>query len=215
MNPPRIAVIDNGICNLRSVTKALEAVGAHPLVIRTPAELDRADGLVLPGVGALGDCVASLRSSELDRTVCDWIAQDRPFLGVCLGMQALFEFSEEGDVRGLGIFPGRVVRFRRPPEYKIPHMGWNGIRFVQPDSPLAFSLEENDEAFYFVHSYHCVPEDRGLILADCDYGGLFAAAIGRGRCFATQFHPEKSQGKGLQIYRNFANVAAGSLAKTV
>lgn len=211
MTSPRIAVIDNGICNLRSVTKALEAVGARPQVIRTPQELGAAEGLVLPGVGALRDCVASLRASGLDRTVRDWIEQDRPFLGVCLGMQALFDFSEEGDVQGLGIFAGRVIRFRRPPELKIPHMGWNGIHFVQPDSPLAYSLAGEGEAFYFVHSYHCVPDDPALVLAECDYGGVFTAAIGRSHCFATQFHPEKSQGKGLQIYRNFTDVAAGRL----
>ena len=207
---PRIAVIDNGICNLRSVTKALEAVGAAPQVVRTPAEVaaSGATGLVLPGVGALRDCVASLRASQLDVTVRDWMAADRPFLGVCLGMQALFEHSEEGDTTGLGIFQGQVVRFRRPPEYKIPHMGWNTVRFLQPESALARNLAVEDESFYFVHSYHCVPADPSLTLAESDYGGTFCAAIGRGRCFATQFHPEKSQAKGLQIYRNFTAVAA-------
>ncbi len=205
-----IAVIDNGICNLRSVTKALEAVGAAPVVVRTPAEVaaSKADGLVLPGVGALRDCVAALRAAKLDVTVRDWIAADRPFLGVCLGMQALFEHSEEGNITGLGIFPGQVVRFRRPPEFKIPHMGWNTVRFTQPDSPLAAGLLPEGEAFYFVHSFHCVPADPALVLAECDYGGAFCAAIGRGRCFATQFHPEKSQAKGLQVYRNFAAEAA-------
>jgi glutamine amidotransferase len=207
---PRIAVIDNGICNLRSVTKALEAVGAAPQVVRTPAEVaaSGATGLVLPGVGALRDCVASLRASQLDVTVRDWMAADRPFLGVCLGMQALFEHSEEGDTTGLGIFQGQVVRFRRPPEYKIPHMGWNTVRFLRPESALARNLAVEDESFYFVHSYHCVPADPSLTLAESDYGGTFCAAIGRGRCFATQFHPEKSQAKGLQIYRNFTAVAA-------
>jgi glutamine amidotransferase len=205
-----IAVIDNGICNLRSVTKALEAVGAEPRVVRTPEEVaaSKADGLVLPGVGALRDCVAALRAAKLDVTVRDWIAADRPFLGVCLGMQALFEHSEEGNITGLGIFPGQVVRFRRPPEFKIPHMGWNTVRFTQPGSPLAASLQTEGEAFYFVHSFHCVPADPALVLAECDYGGAFCAAIGRGRCFATQFHPEKSQAKGLQVYRNFADEAA-------
>jgi glutamine amidotransferase len=205
-----IAVIDNGICNLRSVTKALEAVGAAPRVVHTPAEVaaSGATGLVLPGVGALRDCVAALRAAKLDVTVREWIAADRPFLGVCLGMQALFEHSEEGNVTGLGIFPGQVVRFRRPPEFKIPHMGWNTVRFVQPGSPLAAGLATEGEAFYFVHSYYCAPAERSLVLAECDYGGAFTAAIGRGRCFATQFHPEKSQAKGLQIYRNFAAVAA-------
>jgi glutamine amidotransferase len=208
-----IAVIDTGICNLRSVTKALEAVGASPAVVRTPSELagSGAEALVLPGVGALRDCVLSLRSSGLDATVREWISADRPFLGVCLGMQALFEESEEGAVRGLGIIPGRVVRFSVPPPLKVPHMGWNTIRFTQESSPLQDGLAAEGESFYFVHSYHCVPKDRGLVLAECDYGAPFVAAIGRGRMFATQFHPEKSQKKGLQIYRNFAASAAAPL----
>jgi len=207
--PVDIAVIDTGICNLRSVTKALEAVGARPRVVRSPAEAvgARAQGLVLPGVGALRDCVASLRASRLDGTVREWIADDRPVLGVCLGMQALFETSEEGNVEGLGIFKGRVVRFRRPPGFKIPHMGWNSIRFTRA-SPLSARLSTDNEMFYFVHSYHCVPDDPALVLAECDYGGAFAAVVGRGRVFATQFHPEKSQSKGLEIYRNFAALAA-------
>ena len=205
-----VAVIDNGICNLRSVTKALEAVGASPIVVHTPQDVatSGAAGLVLPGVGALRDCVAALRAARLDATLRDWIEADRPFLGVCLGMQALFEHSEEGNITGLGILKGRVVRFRRPPELKIPHMGWNTVTFVQPGSPLAADLRVRDESFYFVHSYYCVPEEPGLTLAACDYGGEFCAAIGRGRCFATQFHPEKSQARGLQVYRNFAAVAA-------
>jgi glutamine amidotransferase len=130
-------------------------------------------------------------------------------------MQALFDHSEEGGgsgTEGLGIFPGRVLRFVRPPEFKIPHMGWNTVRFTQPDSPLRDGLAGEGEAFYFVHSFHCVPADPALVLGECDYGGSFTAAIARGRCFATQFHPEKSQAKGLRIYRNFAAVAAGDLA---
>jgi imidazole glycerol-phosphate synthase subunit HisH len=216
---PTIAVIDTGICNLRSVTKALQAVGAVPRVVRSQAELaqTKAQGLVLPGVGALRDCVASLLATEMDRAVREWIGQDRPFLGVCLGMQALFERSEEGDVAGLGVIAGRVVRFIPVPDLKIPHMGWNTIRFRQPVSPLAAGFvgagqpgengSRDGNAFYFVHSYYCVPADPGWILADCEYGGRFTAAIGRGCVFATQFHPEKSQANGLQIYRNFAAVA--------
>lgn len=206
-----IAVIDTGICNLRSVTKALEAVSPSGAlkVVRTPEEVAAvgATGLVLPGVGALRDCVASLRASKLDTTVRDWIGADRPFLGVCLGMQMLFEHSEEGNISGLGVFPGNVVRFRRPKEFKIPHMGWNTVRFTQTGSPLAHGLAAEGESFYFVHSFHCVPQDRTLVLADCNYGGDFCAAIARGKVFATQFHPEKSQAKGLQIYRNYAEVA--------
>ena len=211
-----IGVIDTGICNLRSVTKALEAVGASIRVVHSPAEVEgmQARGLVLPGVGALRDCVASLRTTGLDATVRDWIEADRPFLGVCLGMQALFEHSEEGGVEGLGVFPGRVVKFQRPREFKIPHMGWNTVRFIQPGSPLSAGLSPEGEAFYFVHSFHCVPTDRALVLGECDYGGDFCAAIARGRCFATQFHPEKSQAKGLQIYANFAGVVARTLTLT-
>lgn len=213
MNAERapIAVIDTGICNLRSVTKALEVVGAHVVVVRTPAEAEAAGaaGLVLPGVGALRDCVASLRASRMDAFVGEWISADRPFLGVCLGMQALFEFSEEGNIAGLGIFPGRVMRFQRPAEYKIPHMGWNTVQFVQPESPLAAGVQAGTASFYFVHSFHCVPADTALVLGECDYGGRFCAAIGHGRVFATQFHPEKSQANGLRIYGNFAAVAAG------
>ena len=210
-----IAVIDTGICNLRSVTKALEAVGASPIVVRTPAELagSGADGLVLPGVGALRDCVLSLRSSGLDAAVREWIEKDRPFLGVCLGMQALFDRSEEGDVKGLGIIPGRVVRFNLAPPLKVPHMGWNTIRFVQDGSPLQEGLADEGESFYFVHSFHCVPRDGSFVLATCDYGAPFVAAIARGRMFATQFHPEKSQAKGLQIYRNFAASATALLIR--
>jgi imidazole glycerol-phosphate synthase subunit HisH len=206
-----IAVIDTGICNLRSVTKALEAVGASIRVVRTPADIAAANpsGLVLPGVGALRDCVAVLRERKLDAAVREWIAADKPFLGVCLGMQALFDRSEEGGgVAGLGIFAGNVVRFQRPRDFKIPHMGWNTVQFIQPRSPLNAQLSPAGEAFYFVHSYHCVPDDPALVLGECDYGGTFCAAIARGRCFATQFHPEKSQQKGLQVYANFAAVAA-------
>ncbi len=205
-----IAVIDTGICNLRSVTKALEAVGAVVRVVRSPAELAAAGtaGVVLPGVGALRDCVDALRASGLDAAVAGWIRADRPFLGVCLGMQALFEHSEEGGVKGLGIFPGRVVRCQLPAEFKVPHMGWNTVRFTQPASPLRSGLGLEGESFYFVHSFRCEPADPALVLAECDYGAPFCAAIGRGRVFATQFHPEKSQARGLQVYRNFAAVAA-------
>ena len=214
MSQPTIAVIDTGICNLRSVTKALEAVGARVCVVQTPTELDSASaaGLVLPGVGALRDCVASLRTTGLGESVRAWIAADRPFLGICLGMQALFEHSEEGDIAGLGIFPGRVERFRRSAELKIPHMGWNSVQFRQEGSPLADGLGGGSTSFYFVHSFHCVPSDPGLVLAECDYGGSFCAAVGRGHVFATQFHPEKSQANGLRLYRNFVAVAAATPA---
>ena len=204
-----VAVIDTGICNLRSVTKALEAVGAAPRVVRGPAELKdpELDRLVLPGVGALRDCVASLRSSKLDHAIRKWIDAQKPFLGVCLGMQALFESSEEGGVRGLGVVKGRVRKFSLPPQFKVPHMGWNTLRIRSPRPPLLAELQEAD-SFYFVHSYYCDPEDRSVVLAECDYGGPFPAVVGWGRDFATQFHPEKSQAKGLMIYRNFTRLKA-------
>mgnify|MGYP000619059217 FL=1 len=200
-----IAVIDTGICNLRSVTKALEAVGATIQVVRTPEEIVAADarGIVLPGVGALRDCVASLRASKLDAAVRDWIAADRPFLGVCLGMQALFEHSEEGNITGLGIFPGKVVRFQRPPELKIPHMGWNAARPAKPNLKNWAGLGDAPY-FYFVHSYFPVPEDESIVASRTDYAAEnFASSIESGAVLACQFHPEKSQDAGLRLIGNF------------
>ncbi len=211
MSPaPVIAVIDYGMGNLRSVAKAVEAADGAVRVVTRPDEIGSAAGLVLPGVGALADCITALKAGGMDGALRDWLAADKPFLGICLGLQALFDFSEEADTPGLGIFPGRIVRFRLPAGLKVPHMGWNTVRFTQPGSPLTIGLATAGEAFYFVHSYYCVPENPALVLADCDYGVKFTAAIARGRCFATQFHPEKSQAKGIQLYRNFVTLAAGS-----
>jgi len=202
-----VAVINYGMGNLRSVAQALQAVGADVRVCARPDEVGHADGLVLPGVGALTDCVSALRTSGFDGLVRDWIAADRPFLGVCLGLQALFDFSEEGDTPGLGIFSGRVVRFRVSPGLKVPHMGWNTVDFRPGNAPLLDGLAASGESFYFVHSYHVVPADPDLVFGTCDYGGPFVAAIRRGNCHATQFHPEKSQAKGLRLYRNFVELA--------
>jgi imidazole glycerol-phosphate synthase subunit HisH len=207
---PSIALVNYGMGNLRSVAKALEAAGAAVRLVERPEEIGGAAGLVLPGVGALPDCVEALEQGGLGDAVRAWIAADRPFLGVCLGMQALFESSEEGDCRGLGVFRGRVVRFRVPRELKVPHMGWNRVESRQPASPLLAGLRPEGEAFYFVHSYHCVPEDSALVLGECDYGGRFVAAIARSRCFATQFHPEKSQAAGIRLYRNFVGLCAAA-----
>ena len=125
----------------------------------------------------------------------------------CPPLTGLSGVSGLADTEGLGIFPGRVVRFRLPPEFKVPHMGWNTVRFTQTETPLTEGLANEGEAFYFVHSYYCAPADPALVLAECDYGVKFTAAIARSRCFATQFHPEKSQTKGIQLYRNFVTVA--------
>lgn len=207
-----VAVVNYGMGNLRSVAQALQTVGASVRVCASPDEIGDAQGLVLPGVGALADCVAGLQQSGFAEAVREWIAADRPFLGVCLGLQALFEHSEEGDVAGLGIFRGEVVRFRLPPSFKVPHMGWNTVDFRDPGSPLLEGVAARGELFYFVHSYHVVPADPELVFGTCDYGGSFVAAIRRGRCYAAQFHPEKSQVKGLQLYRNFVRVATEAFA---
>ena len=203
---PRLALVNYGMGNLRSVAKAFEVAGAEVHIVEQAAQIEGADGLVLPGVGALPDCVEALNGSGLGEAVRRWIGEDRPFFGVCLGMQALFDSSEEGDCRGLGIFPGTVRRFRLPPELKVPHMGWNPVGFRQPSSPLAAGMRPQGEPFYFVHSYHCVPANDALTFGECDYGGPFVAAIARGRCVATQFHPEKSQAAGLRLYRNFVGL---------
>ncbi len=208
--PPRIAVIDYGMGNLRSVARALQTTGAEVRVIAAPEGMAGVDGVVFPGQGAIVDTMAFLQQTGFDDALRDWMAADRPYLGICLGLQALFDVSEEGGgTPCLGIFPGRIVRFRLPPELKVPHMGWNTVRFLQPDSPVVAGLRPEGEAFYFVHSYHVVPRDRALVLAECDYGGPFVCGIARGSCFATQFHPEKSQEKGLLLYRNFARHCAG------
>lgn len=213
MSAPVIAVVDYGMGNLRSVCKALEFVGADPRLVTNPAELDGAEGMVFPGQGAIGDCVKSLKQGGMDTAIKDWIAADKPYLGVCLGLQALFDYSEEGDEPGLGIFAGKVARFRLPPEFKIPHMGWNEARFIREDSPLRKGLERSGEQFYFVHSYYVVPDDPSIVLCITDYGWAFVSAIQKGNCFATQFHPEKSQAKGLTIYRNFVEAAIGRPVK--
>jgi glutamine amidotransferase len=202
---PDIAVVNYGMGNLRSVSKALEAVGARVRLVTRPDEVSDSSGLVFPGVGALGDCVDALRSSGMDAAICEWIRDDRPFLGVCLGLQALFERSEEGEVRGLGAFKGRVVRFRLD-SLKVPHMGWNAVSFRPQARPLVGSADLEGEQFYFVHSYHVVPEDQGLIAGETVYGTPFTSMIARGRCFATQFHPEKSQQAGLTLYRGFVTL---------
>ncbi len=198
-----IAVINYGMGNLRSVENALRKIGAAPRIVTSPAEVGGASGLVLPGVGALRDCVEGLSAAKFGDFIAGWVGEGRPFLGVCLGLQALFEHSEEDNVTGLGVLEGQVRRFRSRPGLKIPHMGWNTASLRQPDSPLWTGLAAEGERFYFVHSYHIAPEDRSLVLAETDYDGPFASAIGRGSVFACQFHPERSQKSGLRIYANF------------
>ena len=208
---PTIAVIDYGMGNLRSVHNALRYVGAQIRIIDQPDQLGDAAGLILPGVGALRDCVSYLVKSGLGDTVRDWIADNRPFLGVCLGLQALFESSEEGDIQGLGIFAGKVVRFDVSTDLKVPHMGWNQASFTRQHAIMNAELSQGEDQFYFVHSYHVDTPDKDLVWATTDYGYAFTSAISRGNAFATQFHPERSQATGLQIYRNFTRLVTESV----
>jgi glutamine amidotransferase len=199
---PRLAVIDYGMGNLRSVVRAWEHVGADAYLVSEPSQVGAADAMIFPGQGAIVDAMRLLRSTGFDQTIRDWITADRPFFGICLGLQALFEHSEEGDSPALGIFKGSVKRFRLDPSLKIPHMGWNAVSFPA-DAPLTAGLTSGLDQFYFVHSYYIEPQDPGLTLFRTDYGGEFVSGIRSGNCYATQFHPEKSQAKGLHLYRNF------------
>lgn len=204
-----IAIIDYGMGNLRSVQKGIEHVGYQAIVSRDSQAIEAAQGVVLPGVGAFGACMDNLRAYDLVDTVKRVIDRGTPFLGICLGMQLLFEESEEfGPVPGLGVFPGRVVRFEERQERKVPHMGWNQIRKTQ-DVPHLRGID--DGAFvYFVHSYYVVPSDPGLTATATDYGQEFTSAVARDNVFATQYHPEKSQAVGLKILENFARLACGA-----
>ena len=199
---PRVAVIDYGMGNLRSVTRALTAAGAEAFLADTPQKAESAQAVVFPGQGAIADCMDCLKRTEFDGFLKTWVAADRPFLGICLGLQALFERSEEGNRSGLGIFPGVIARFPSQSGLRIPHMGWNEAYF-KPGSPLLEGIRGEGEPFYFVHSYRLVTTDPALVWCETDYAGRFVSGVRRGRVFATQFHPEKSQVKGLQLYRNF------------
>lgn len=204
-------IIDYGMGNLRSVQKAFERIGEPAVVSSNGSEIAAATRVVLPGVGAFRDAIAALRQHDLIGVITDHIAADRPFLGICLGLQLLMDASlEDGEHEGLGIIPGTVQRFDLPTEYKIPHMGWNQLdRIAQPAHGLLqnFGLEP---WFYFVHSYHVVPVDHSWIAATTDYGGPFVSVVAKSNVMATQFHPEKSQSCGMQLLKNF--VAATSAA---
>ncbi len=199
---PLLAVIDYGMGNLRSVVRAWEHVGAAVRLISNPAELKGADALIFPGQGAIVDAMRLLKETGIDFVIRDWIASDKPFFGICLGLQALFDHSEEGDTKGLGVFRGSVKRFEVEAPLKIPHMGWNSVAFTV-DTPIVEGLRSDKDQFYFVHSYYVEPENRDILLFETDYGIRFVSGIHSGKCFATQFHPEKSQAKGLQLYGNF------------
>ena len=204
--PPVIGILDYGMGNLRSVHRAFLAVGAVAEIVTHPHEMEGKAALVFPGQGAIVDTMRLLNERGWTDFLREWIGQDKPFFGICLGLQALFEFSEEGDTEGLGILKGVVKRFRFPndPDTKIPHMGWNQVEFSPPDAALLKGIDPQNDQFYFVHSYYVKPEDLSCTWGRTEYGGMeFCSAVRRGNLFATQFHPEKSQEKGLNLYRNF------------
>jgi imidazole glycerol-phosphate synthase subunit HisH len=204
-----IGIIDYGMGNLRSVEKALQAVGASARFVQCEEELNGVSGIVLPGVGAFKDCVGNLRKTGLWAPLKAWIACDQPFFGICLGYQMLFHGSEEAPgVEGLGQFAGQVVRFPNSKDLKVPQMGWNSVRITNPH-PLLEGIAD-DSFFYFVHSYYPAPTDPTVVTLETDYGIPFASAIGRSRLFATQFHPEKSQEAGLKLLKNFTSLCAAN-----
>jgi glutamine amidotransferase len=203
-----IAIVDYGMGNLRSVEKGFQKVGVDARVVTEAKDIDGANGVVLPGVGAFRDCMSNLTERNLIKSVLSSIDKGKPYLGICLGLQVLFTESEEfGHSRGLDIFKGKVPRF---PEgsLKVPHMGWNSIK-VRRRPPILEGIPEG-EYFYFVHSYYVAPEDEGIIAATTDYGIEFTSMVWKDNIFAVQFHPEKSQTMGLKMLKNFGDLVAKS-----
>jgi glutamine amidotransferase len=198
-----IVIVDYGMANLRSVQKAFEKLGYAAEISGDPNRVAEARKVVLPGVGAFRDAIARLKESGLAEPICEHVKAGKPFFGICLGLQLLFTTShEDGEYAGLDLFPGEVVRFVDLPGLKVPHMGWNQLRFRQP-SPALRGIADGSEV-YFVHSYYAVPRDSKIVATETDYPTPFVSAICRENLFATQFHPEKSQTVGLTMLRNFA-----------
>jgi glutamine amidotransferase len=201
-----IVIVDYGMGNLRNVQKAFEHINVTARISAHADDLIHADGLVLPGVGAFGDAMDNLRAGALVDPIRRAIRVGRPLLGICLGLQLLFEVSEEmGEHEGLGLLPGRVVRFGD--ELKVPHIGWNQLDIVadKAANPLLRGIPDHSYA-YFVHSYHAVPDDRGCVLTTTEYGIDFVSVVAQDNIFGAQPHPEKSQEVGLQLLRNFAGI---------
>lgn len=206
---PRIAIVDYGMGNRRSVQKALERVGARTLMSADPEALRRADGLVVPGVGAFPAGMSALRERGLDELISERAAAETPILGICLGMQLLFDDSEEGTpAAGLGVIPGAVQALKAAP-LRVPHIGWNEVRFTRP-CPLTVHLPGRGRPFYHVHSYAAHPTDPDHVAGRCRYGEEFASIVSRGTVFGVQFHPEKSSRDGLSVLAAFVELAGSS-----
>lgn len=204
-----IAIIDYGMGNLGSVSNACAFLGMEARIVTRPEELRDCSGMILPGVGAFGDCMEHLQTHGFVEAVRDWIARGRPFLGICLGLQLLYEESDESPgVEGLGILPGRVVRFRIPPEFKVPQIGWNRVRQVRDACPLFEGIPDNSY-FYFVHSYYAPLSGEDVDAGVTNYGLDYASVVWKDRMAAVQFHPEKSQKIGLKMLENFGRWARG------
>jgi len=205
-----IALLDYGSGNLRSVHKALLKVGADVRVVQSPDGMKDARGVVLPGVGAFDDCINAMRKQELFEASREFIKSGKPFLGICVGYQALFEKSEEFNscAAGLGVFAGKVVRFPERNGLKIPQIGWNQLDVVKPECPLYRGIASGSYV-YFVHSFFPKPADDSIVATRTEYGETFASSVWHDNVFATQFHPEKSQQVGLQLLRNFEELAKG------
>jgi glutamine amidotransferase len=200
---PKIVIIDYGMGNLRSVQKAFEKIGFEAEVTRSKRQIDKAEAIVLPGVGAFKDCMNNLEKYGLTDLLVRSIEKGKPYLGICLGLQILFSESEEfGSQKGLDLIRGKVVKFKPSPDLKVPHMGWNTIDIVK-ETPM-FNGVESGDFFYFVHSYYVLPDEKERVSTFTEYGGPFASSVWKENIFATQFHPEKSQQKGLKILENFA-----------
>jgi glutamine amidotransferase len=200
---PRIVIIDYGMGNLRNVQKGFEKIGFEAELTRSKKEIEKASAIVLPGVGAFKDCMENLERYGLIEPLLRSIEKGKPYLGICLGLQILYSESEEfGSHKGLDLIKGKVVRFRPDPEHKVPHMGWNTIE-KEKEVPVLQGVGSGD-FFYFVHSYYVIPEEAKWISTFTTYGKSFVSSIWKENLFATQFHPEKSQQKGLRVLENFA-----------
>lgn len=203
----KIGIIDYGMGNLGSVTNACKFLELDAQIVTAPEQFEACRAVILPGVGAFADCMAHLVEHNFVDAIRGWVDSGKPFMGICLGLQALFQSSEESPgVEGLGIFDGTVKRFDIAPELKVPQIGWNAVNQVQPDCPM-FAGIDDASYFYFVHSFYVDPADRAIVAGATDYGLNYCSAVWKDNVFASQFHPEKSQALGLQMLRNFGSQA--------